>query len=265
MKILFVFLVILALYSCQEDTRPHISRENQEFSISANLESESKTPSSTAPNLLEEILSERNSSTLSPIAQYDFRNFTYPLPRGWQDIDSKEAELKDGVRPILMPESKNDREKRIGLLYLTQKFLDIDSDGTDETAVILQVQTGGASIPHLVYIFKENQGQPKLIWYFRTGDRADGGLKNIYVENGLLTIELYGKDRYIIGEVETAKINGDEEQICCPTHFTKSQYKWDGKRFILKGKRLTYSLIDRSLPPVANMIEVLQKQNRVRK
>lgn len=267
MRVKFALLILLLfLQSCYQNSEVKNSfdeRNSSESIPSPEIEIDRKNSSS--HELLLEILSDKNNSTSSIIGSYDFRNFVYPLPRGWQDTDSKEVELKDGIRPISMPEEKKDRDKKIGLLYLTQKFFDIDSDGKDETAVILQVQTGGASIPHLVYIFKEKEGKPELIWYFRTGDRADGGLKNIYVENGLLTIELYGQDRYITGQVETSRISADEAQICCPTHFTKSQYKWDGRSFRLKGKRLTYSLIDKSLPPIENMIEIIEKQNRGRK
>ncbi|GIU82614.1 MAG: hypothetical protein D6687_06180 [Acidobacteria bacterium] len=219
---------------------------------------------SRTPNLQAEILSDENKSSGFPIANFDFKNFKYPLPRGWQDFDSKEAELVDGKRPIFM-ESDNKRERKIGLSYLTTKFFDVTGDEEDEAIVILQVETGGASIPHLVYIFTWEKDAPKLLWYFRTGDRADGGLKNIYSQDGKLVIELYGQDRYVVGEVETARIMNDEEQICCPTHFTKSYYKWNGKYFALQGKRLTFSLIDKDAKPIENMIELVEKQNRARK
>ena len=100
-----------------------------------------------------------------------------------------------------------------------------------------------------------------MIWHFRTGDRADGGLKDIRVENGLAVVELFGQDRYILGELDTAKITGDEEQLCCPTHFTKSRYKWNGNVFRIEGKRLTYQTADPNAAPVENMIEVIEKQN----
>lgn len=279
-----LMLFLLFLISCSNRTEIAPLQENDSDKVEGNsyknsyensrraefqasretLDKPQPTPDPT-PNLLAELLKNDKETTTSPLGQFDFRNFTYPLPRGWQDSDSKEAELRDGKRPILIPEEKHSKDKRIGLSYLTTKFLDIDSDGKDEAVVILQVETGGAAMPHLVYIFKEKDGEPDLIWYFRTGDRADGGLKNIYMENGLLAIELYGQDRYIIGEVETAKITGDEEQICCPEYYTKSLYKWDGRFFRLKGKRLTYSLKNENLPPVENMIEIIEKKNRERK
>jgi hypothetical protein len=207
------------------------------------------------PNLQTEILDERNKTTAAPIGNFDFKNFKYPLPRGWQDSDGKEVELIEGKRPMEMTEEV----ERIGLSYMTTKFLDVTGDGQEEAFVILKIETGGGAIPQLVYVFTWKDEQPEMIWYFRTGDRADGGLKDIRLENGLTVVELFGQDRYILGELDTAKITGDEEQLCCPTHFTLSRYKWNGSAFRLEGKRLTYRTADKNAPPIENMVEYVEK------
>lgn len=199
------------------------------------------------PNLQVEILSNKNTLTTSPIGQVDFKNFTYPFPRGWQDVDSKEFTIEDGKRPI--------SKERIGISYITTKYGDATGDGIDEAFVILKIDTGGGSIPQMVYVYGLKDGEPDLIWQFRTGDRADGGLKRIYTENGEIYVEIFGQDRYILGEVETMKITGDEEQLCCPTHFTRSKYKWNGSNFILQGKRKTFSTKDENALPIENMID----------
>jgi hypothetical protein len=253
-------LLFSACLQLQESTQPQ--PESQPRQQIEPILSKTNTPSK-VPDLQAEILKDNQSSN-SPIASFDFRNFKYPLPRGWQDIDSKEAEIVDGKRPIFM-DSDDKKERKIGLSYVGKKFFDLTGDGQDEAIVILQVETGGASIPHLVYIFTWEKDSPKLIWYFRTGDRADGGLKNIYASDGNLVVELYGQDRYLVGEVETSKITGDEEQICCPAYFTRSYYKWNGKYFALQGKRLTFSLNDKDAKPIENMIEIVEKQNGARK
>ena len=61
------------------------------------------------------------------------------------------------------------------------------------------------------------------------------------------------------------KITGDEEQLCCPTFFTRTFYKWNGKNFQLQKKRLTYSMADKSQPPQENMIEAIEAQSRGKK
>jgi hypothetical protein len=233
-----------------------------------------QAPSPNFPNLQAELLDDRHKTTTSPLGSFDFKNFTYPLPRGWQNPDGSDLKLSDGK---VMPVSKfidedmaNDEKiearatRRIGMSYVTTKYLDLTGDGEDEAIVILKVETTGNAIPQLVYVYEWMDG-PKLIWNFRTGDRADGGLKDIRFENGEVVVELYGQDRFIIGETETNKITGDEEQLCCPTFFTRTNYKWNGGSFQLQRKRLTYSVGDNSLPPAENMIEAIEKQNRGKK
>lgn len=224
-------------------------------------------PSPAVPDLQAEITDDRFKNTESQLGKFDFKNFTYPLPRGWQHPDSAEIALENGnVKPVAVDihEDMPDEEKaarraarRIGMSYVTTRFLDVTGDGNHEAVVILKVETGGAAIPQLVYVFEWKENAPALIWNFRTGDRADGGLKDIRVENGFLTVELFGQDRFLLGEVETGKITGDEEQICCPTFFTRTQYKWNGRNFQMQGKRLTYEIANSSKPPLENFGDIM--------
>ncbi len=228
------------------------------------------TPTPNIPNLQAELLDDRNKTSASPIAQFDFRNFSYELPRGWHNPDGNEITLTNGkVAPVAanVSEDMSDEEKiearskrRIGMSYVTTKFLDVTGDGQDEAIVVLKVETTGSAVPQLVYVFTWKDDHPEIIWPFRTGDRADGGLKDLRAENGELIVELYGQDRFLLGQTETGKVTGDEEQLCCPTYFTRSRYKWNGKSFLLQGKRLTFSVSDPNAPPQENLIEVIEKQ-----
>ncbi|MFN6965012.1 MAG: hypothetical protein ACK4S4_14780 [Pyrinomonadaceae bacterium] len=222
------------------------------------------------PNLQAELLDERNRTTASPLANVDFKNHTYPLPRGWQNPDGSDLVLANGkIEPVsidtdidMEPEELAERKarRRIGASYVATKFFDATGDGQDEAVVILKIETTGSAIPQVVYIYEWRDGQPELIWYFRTGDRADGGLKDIRGEDGRLVVELYGQDRFLLGETETLKITGDEEQLCCPTHFTRTSYRWNGRNFQMQGKRLTFAVADPAAPPVENMAELIEKQ-----
>ena len=224
-------------------------------------------PSPQVPNLQAEFLDDRYKTTSSPLASFDFRNFTYPLPRGWQHPDGDEIALVNGhldpkfkdIHEDMSPEEKAAArlERRIGMSYVTTRFLDADADGQDEAAVILKIETGGSAIPQLVYIYAWKDGRPELRWNFRTGDRSDGGLKDLRAENGELVVELYGQDRFLLGQYETGKITGDEEQICCPLYFTRSFYKWNGRSFQLQRKRLTYEVANPSAPPLENHGEIM--------
>jgi hypothetical protein len=215
------------------------------------------TPTPEIPDLQKELLDDRNKSTTSIVGKFDFKNYTYPLPRGWQDPDGDEAELVGGTRKL--------SEDKIGLSYVTTKYFDVTGDGHDEALVVLKIVTAGSAIPQLVYIFNWKDDKPELIWYFRTGDRADGGLKDLRPDNGMLLVELYGQDRFVLGEVETSKITGDEEQLCCPTWFSRTLYKWNGKNFLMQGKRLTLSVADPDAPPQQNLGELVNEKIPVKK
>ena len=221
------------------------------------------SPTSQIPNLRAELLDERNKTTAAPIGTFDFKNYTYELPRGWQNPDGSGITLTDGrVAPVSVDvnESMSDEERadrkamrRIGLSYVTTKYLDVTGDGEDEAIVVLKIETSGSAIPQVVYVFTWRAGRPEIIWPFRTGDRADGGLKDIRAENGHLVLELYGQDRFLLGQTETGKITGDEEQLCCPTYFTRTNYKWNGSSFLMDKKRLTFSMTDLNGPSEENL------------
>ena len=235
------------------------------------------TPTPGIPNLQAELLDSRNKTTSSPIGNFDFRNYTYELPRGWQNPDgSTDITLTNGhVAPVegkTNNDEMSDEDKaaaklgrRIGLTYVVTKYFDVTGDGQDEALVILKIETAGSAIPQLVYVFTWKNDKPELIWPFRTGDRADGGLKDVRAENGMFVIELYGQDRFVLGQTETGKITGDREQLCCPPYFTRSYYKWNGKSFLMQGKRLTFSMADANEPPVENMGEKVNAQQSSKK
>ena len=73
------------------------------------------------------------------------------------------------------------------------------------------------------------KGNPQLLWAFETGDRADGGLKRVFAENGELLVELHGKDK-IIGR-NLYEDDGADTGDCCPAHFTRTRYTWSRNRF----------------------------------
>ncbi|MBV9240923.1 MAG: hypothetical protein JO314_02845 [Acidobacteria bacterium] len=228
----------------------------------------SATPTPAFPNLQAELLDKRDKETTSPLGKFDFKNYTYDLPRGWQNPDgSDEITLVNGkAQPYAgkVAEDMSDDDKvaakaqrRIGMSFVTTKYLDLTGDGQDEAVVILKVETEGSAIPQLGYVFRWKNDEPELIWSFRTGDRADGGLKDIRAENGMMIVELYGQDRFLLGGNETGKITDDREQLCCPSYFTRSSYKWNGSTFFMQGKRLTFSMTDAHAAPLENYGDVV--------
>ncbi|MBE7515320.1 MAG: hypothetical protein HS105_01705 [Chloracidobacterium sp.] len=236
----------------------------------------SAAPTPSVPNLQSELLSSKNSTTDSPIGRFDFKNYTYELPRGWQNPDgTSEIELKNGYVPPVETNIGDEMSgeqrmvakarRRIGLSYVTTKFFDVTGDGQDEAVVILKIETGGSALPQIACVFEWKDDAPELLWEFRTGDRADGGLKNVYSEDGELIVELFGQDRFLLGAIETGKITGDREPLCCPTFFTRTSYKWNGKNFIMDKERLTFSIADPSAPPVDKLGDIVNNIKKARK
>ena len=259
---LFIIVVLAAAAAaCSRSVTEQVNASTPEQVPSPVTRSpETLNPTPKIPNLQAELTDDRDKTTKAPIGKFDFRNFTYELPRGWQNPDgTTEVTLTNGKLALIEKAIGDDvpdeqkaearQQRRIGMSYVTTKFFDVTGDGEDEAAVILKVETGGAAVPQLVYIFTWKNGTPELIWPFRTGDRADGGLKDLRAENGELVVELYGQDRFLLGQTETGKITGDEEQLCCPTHFTRTTYRWNGKTFQLGKQRLTYLVADPAAPP----------------
>jgi len=263
-KVLLSYIAVALLVGCSSRVETNQNIATAAIIATTKTLDPSPTPTPLIPNLQTELLKAENASTAFAIGTFDFRNYTYELPRGWQNPDgTTDITLTDGraapVSKDISDKMANDdkveakAQRRIGMSFVTAKYFDVTGDGDDEAIVVLKVETGGSAVPQLVYVFTWNNGRPELIWPFRTGDRADGGLKNLYPENGNLVVELFGQDRFILGQTETGKITDDIEQLCCPTHFTRTIYKWNGKNFLMQGKRLTYLTSDPAAPPIENL------------
>ena len=89
------------------------------------------------------------------------------------------------------PDNSGDEKKRVTLApgeggpnFLA--YGDLTGDGIEDAAIALGIPSQGSTITYYIYVYTMIQGssEPKLIWDFETGDRADGGLRNIYGENG---------------------------------------------------------------------------------
>jgi hypothetical protein len=167
------------------------------------------------------------------IRSIDFANFSYPADA--YDLTYSRRSVKTKRLYTLRQGELKPRLNKDGLPTTTWlelgrvKYFDVTGDGTDEAIVDLGWITGGSANPDLIYIYTLRRGRPKLIWTFETGDRADGGLKEIRGENGELVLELYGKNK-VIGR-NLYGDDGTKKGDCCPTMFTRTKYVWQGNRF----------------------------------
>lgn len=172
------------------------------------------------------------SPRLSAIEQVDFKNFTYTGPADYPVTFT----LKNGEKSYV-PNSGGAPEEgySLGDIY----YSDLTGDGEKDAVVIISIQTGGSALPNLVFVFAINGTQPKEIWKFVTGDRADGGLKNIAFQDGNLIVELFGDSKYVNGEWNV--VIPKTEGLCCPTIFTRTVFHWDGKQFVVSEQPKVFS------------------------
>ncbi len=157
----------------------------------------------------------------SNIRSVDFANFTYSWILPFGDPD-KSFILKKGELPATY--DKRGIRDDVGIFFGSVKYGDVTGDSTEEAIVFLSVETGGSSIPGILYIYTWQNNRPKLLWSRSTGDRADGGLRDAYAEDGNFVLELNSSDGKL----------GD----CCAVKFERTKYKWNGKKFRQKQKEI---------------------------
>jgi hypothetical protein len=142
------------------------------------------------------------------IRSVDFANFAYPAKYMFTTGD-KEFALRQGKF------AGDDKHNAVSLAYVT--FGDVTNDGEEEAMVTLAPVLSGSATPLVTYIYTLRNSQPRFLWAFRTGDRADGGLRRVYSEKGKLVIERFSPD--------------GSKGVCCPIAFIRQHYAWNGKEF----------------------------------
>jgi hypothetical protein len=163
---------------------------------------------------------------VDPVRAIDFANFSYPtkgaFPSGGEDL-----QLKEG--------SYDGDETRDPVSLVAIAYGDVTGDEVEDAMVVLSVSIRGSAIPYIVYVYTNDARVPKLLWAFETGDRGDGGLRQVYADRGALVVELYGKDKVIgknLYEGDPYTAGG----ACCPKVFTRARYKWRGDNFQQQGE-----------------------------
>jgi len=209
-------LVVAILGSCLQRHRRIDSKEDLPAKPISSIE-----PTPTPPEKLR-----------SPIRAIDFANYSYSGSPIYSD--RKKFDLKDGTyEGLLIPDCKGstaDCHEPVSLV--AQTYGDVTGDGVEEAMVVLTESIRGSSIPYYIYVFGIEKERPKVLWAGATGDRAEGGLRKVYSENGELVIELYGNGARVNGDA----FAGDGNGACCPSSITRTRYRWKENRFVQQGK-----------------------------
>lgn len=165
-------------------------------------------------------------SPASPIRLIDFDNLKYPSKPVYGVPGT--FTLRDGEW------SSPDNKETLSLVHLD--YGDITGDGEEDALAVLHLSIRGSAIPYFVYLYTLKNGKLKLLWSFATGDRADGGLRQVRSDAGELIIELYGRGKSIGKNLYAP--DGMTGGACCPTHFTRVRYEWRGNGFKSKEEEI---------------------------
>ena len=98
--------VLLSVSACQRSAEAEPEKVHAEPVIPPMAEPSAEPPS-VFPNLQAEILDDRFKRSTSPLASFDFKNFTYPLPQRSADTRHFQAMRQPGMNKILLRERMN--------------------------------------------------------------------------------------------------------------------------------------------------------------
>lgn len=157
------------------------------------------------------------------IRQTDFRNFTYrPLCLG-------EGGKSEAIR-VKNSEYSRDKgiEDRVYFKVNDVIYGDLDGDGQEEAIVETVCNTGGTGNFSDGTIYKLRAGKPVAIASLGVGDRADGGIHKIAIENGLIKVGRYGGN----------------SGACCPDYIETYTHKLSGRKLIDVGKPVRSDYVD---------------------
>jgi hypothetical protein len=170
----------------------------------------SNSTSLTTKNLPSYAYSLQNNIKWNPVQLrgVDFTNFTYPTtPRLLKITGQSKITVSNGN--LLLRNRFGGISLLLGVSYI---FYDkLTSNDKDDAVIVLSYGAGGSGMYGSIFIYTTINNTLKLIWSIDTGDRSDGGLRDVYIEKGNLIIETY---------------NNEGLGACCTKSFTKSAYKW---------------------------------------
>lgn len=149
----------------------------------------------------------------SSVRSIDFANFTYPGVR--------ETSFSEQIFKLRKGKYGN---PNYGMTLVKTLYGDVTGDGNEEALLIFKEESDGNAAYNYVYIYGVESRRPKLLWAFMTGDRADGGLRRVYAQQGRLTLELFGKETTI--EDVSPSENRESTGLCCPRSVTRTRYRW---------------------------------------
>jgi hypothetical protein len=158
------------------------------------------------------------------IRKVDFQNFTYkPYCAG---EDAQNVTVKKGEYSKETPMDGYVDHFYFNILGV--EYGDLTGDKQDEAVVLSVCNTGGTGNFTEGFIYTMKGGKPVLLGRVPGGDRAEGGLRSLTVENGHLVVD--------------ANDASADSGACCPEYAIKSNYRLSGDKLIELGKGVRRAL-----------------------
>ncbi|MBA3352994.1 MAG: hypothetical protein H0U23_11355 [Blastocatellia bacterium] len=151
------------------------------------------------------------------ITRVDFKNFTYPAFCASDEVAN--VTVKDGE--FSSEKQEDGYVDRFLFKVLDVAYGDLNSDRRDEAIILTVCNTGGTGNFSEGFIYTLRSGSPVLLARIPGGDRADGGLRNAFVEDGLLVVD--------------SNDPGEDGGACCPQVIVTTKYRLSGDRIAKVG------------------------------
>jgi hypothetical protein len=155
----------------------------------------------------------------SDIRKIDFKNFTYQ-PEFCGGESKSRLTVKDGE--FAEEKEVDGYTDRTYFSVFGFAYGDLDGDGKEEAVVISLCNTGGTGNFTEAYIYTIRDGAPFKLVTLEGGDRADGGIREAKIENGLLSVDTNDP--------------GEFGGACCPEIVVTRTYKLKGRELAETGQ-----------------------------
>ena len=142
------------------------------------------------------------------IRRIDFKNFVY-------NAGGESVRLRRGRGSY---RERGDSDFVYSVERVQVAYGDLTGDGQDEAAVTLYYTGGGTGAFSKGFVFTMRRGRLALLTPFEGGDRADGGIREVGIEGGLLRVR----------RNEPERMNDIPVGLCCPVAVITTRYRLDG-------------------------------------
>ena len=150
-----------------------------------------------------------SASAQKDIRGVDFRNFTYEYGLG----EPETITVRDGE---FAREIKDDPVNALYFSIVDVVYGDVTRDGQDDAVVRTVISGGGSGSFSDATIYTMRGGKPVAIGSLGVGDRANGGIHDVRIENGRIVVERYGQE---------------DSGTCCPEYIERNIIELQGTKF----------------------------------